>query len=137
MAPRTPTTGSRPAGEIIRGTGSFIGPVASPRVTESGEGDVTLDFVNADVADVAKAVLGDMATGLTNAVNGDPVMNDVFLSTGLGMAAPLLSSEAFFIGLGGSEGLRVSAAYDAAFSTQTGIFGNVLGAGQAQYDKNH
>jgi general secretion pathway protein D len=53
--------------------------VASPRVTESGEGDVTLDFVNADVTDVAKAVLGD--TLKLNYVVGSTVQGTVTLQT--------------------------------------------------------
>ncbi|HXC56394.1 MAG TPA: type II secretion system secretin GspD [Rhizomicrobium sp.] len=50
-----------PPPEIVRGTGHLVGH-ATPHVTEStiGEdGGITLNFINADVRDVAKAVFGD------------------------------------------------------------------------------
>lgn len=52
----------RPTAEIFRGSGSFV--AASKTRHESGtsvdgDGGITLNFVNADVKDVAKAVLGD------------------------------------------------------------------------------
>ncbi len=48
--------------EIYRGTGSVIGvtpPSQEPTAEDGGNNDITLNFVNADVRDVAKAILGD------------------------------------------------------------------------------
>jgi general secretion pathway protein D len=46
--------------EIIPGSGQFTGnPRHSRAVATDAKGDITLNFVNADVKDVAKAVLGD------------------------------------------------------------------------------
>ncbi len=46
--------------QIIRGSGSFVGapPPKRPMLVVQGDG-ITLNFVNADVSEVAKAVLGD------------------------------------------------------------------------------
>ena len=56
----------RPSGPpvIEMGSGRFIGPVSeqgqpSPNISTTGA-DVTLDFVNVDVRDVARSVLGDL-----------------------------------------------------------------------------
>lgn len=49
-----------PKVEIIAGTGELPGTVTPRRQTSiSGEGDITLNFIAADIRDVAKAVLGD------------------------------------------------------------------------------
>lgn len=69
--------------EIVMGTGRFVSDTAtsasSPGVIASG-GDVTLDFVNVDVRDVARSVLGDLLK-LTYAV--DPALQtSVTLQTG-------------------------------------------------------
>ncbi|MFA5123650.1 type II secretion system secretin GspD [Zavarzinia sp.] len=50
--------------EIMPGTGRFMAP---PPVREAANGDITLNFTEAPVRDVAKAVLGDML-GLTYVV---------------------------------------------------------------------
>lgn len=57
--PAAPAT--LPHSEIIRGTGRLIGARHAPRVPSvPGEpANITLNFINADVKDVAKAVLGD------------------------------------------------------------------------------
>ncbi len=50
-----------PPPEIVRGTGNLTGH-SVPHVTESSvgeDGGITLNFINADVRDVAKAVFGD------------------------------------------------------------------------------
>jgi len=59
-------SGGRPSGPpvIEMGSGRFIGPVSeqgqpSPNISTTGA-DVTLDFVNVDVRDVARSVLGDL-----------------------------------------------------------------------------
>jgi len=55
-------TASEPAAssEIIPGSGQFTGnPRHSRSIATDAKGDITLNFVNADVKDVAKAVLGD------------------------------------------------------------------------------
>ncbi|MEI9988935.1 MAG: type II secretion system secretin GspD [Rhizomicrobium sp.] len=55
----TPSAGASPS-EIVRGNGRLVG--APPRHTFGNPGEpanITLNFVNADVKDVAKAVLGD------------------------------------------------------------------------------
>ncbi|HXY99652.1 MAG TPA: type II secretion system secretin GspD [Stellaceae bacterium] len=55
-APRRPVT------EIFRGTGSFLNPAAAGHegaTTVTGDGDISLNFVNADIREVAKAILGD------------------------------------------------------------------------------
>ena len=64
--PTTSTSVTPDAGptttEIYRGTGTVIGtspPARAPAVDSDGENDITLNFVNADVRDVAKAILGD------------------------------------------------------------------------------
>jgi general secretion pathway protein D len=43
---------------VLRGTGRFIGPVPRRAEAEEGGGGVTLNFVNAEIAEVARAVLG-------------------------------------------------------------------------------
>lgn len=51
-----------PVTEIYRGTGSVVGGKSDPPTSISSvdeQGDITLNFVNADVRDVAKAILGD------------------------------------------------------------------------------
>lgn len=52
-----------PTSEIFPGTGNLLGPAPRPaHRAETGiseQGDLTLNFVNADIKDVAKAVLGD------------------------------------------------------------------------------
>jgi general secretion pathway protein D len=50
-----------PSSEIISGTGQFTGSPSRhhPAAAVDPKGDITLNFVNADVKDVAKAVLGD------------------------------------------------------------------------------
>ena len=60
-APASSPIPDPPPPEIIRGTGHLVGH-SVPHVTEStiGEdGGITLNFINADVRDVAKAVFGD------------------------------------------------------------------------------
>ncbi len=51
-----------PVTQIFRGTGNVIGTAPSTQQTSASvtaQGDITLNFVNADVRDVAKAILGD------------------------------------------------------------------------------
>lgn len=51
-----------PQTQIFSGNGNFLGParrVPSAKTEINGEGDITLNFINADVKDVAKAILGD------------------------------------------------------------------------------
>jgi len=51
---------STPVTEIYRGTGNVVGEKPAASVSSVDEqGDITLNFVNADVRDVAKAILGD------------------------------------------------------------------------------
>jgi len=53
------TTPRRP--EIFSGTGSVVGNTSSGQGAESGEtGDITLSFVDADVHEVVRSVLGDV-----------------------------------------------------------------------------
>lgn len=57
-----PATPPAPGAEIFPGTGQFLGGQTgqnSAETTVTEEGDITLNFVNADVKDVAKTVLGD------------------------------------------------------------------------------
>jgi general secretion pathway protein D len=58
---KSSTSGRRPFAEIFRGTGNLV---ASQPVQRSASvntvGDFSMNFVNADVRDVAKAVLGDL-----------------------------------------------------------------------------
>ncbi len=60
-AAATPAAPEEPRSEIVRGTGELVGHpvphVSQGTVTE--DGGITLNFVNADVRDVAKAVFGD------------------------------------------------------------------------------
>ena len=69
------------ASEIIRGNGRMVrtpaSHVASTSISE--EGQITLNFVNADVRDVAKAVLGDFL-GLNYAI-GSTVQGTVTIQT--------------------------------------------------------
>lgn len=61
-APDPATSDSPPQTQIFSGNGNFLGPARrapSTRTEVNGEGDITLNFVNADVKDVAKAILGD------------------------------------------------------------------------------
>src|SRR5271157_3289004 len=60
LAPDAAVTQPTPA-SVFRGTGVFVHPpatVAGP-ARLSSEGEVTLNFANADVREVARAVLGD------------------------------------------------------------------------------
>lgn len=53
---------SSPTAEIFPGTGQFLGGQSAQtraETTVTDEGDITLNFVNADIKDVAKSVLGD------------------------------------------------------------------------------
>ncbi len=53
---------SGPVSQIYRGTGAVVGksPAANDEIASvDSQGDITLNFVNADVRDVAKAILGD------------------------------------------------------------------------------
>ena len=55
-------TQTQPVTQIYKGTGSVVGaasPAHSDAATADSQGDITLNFVNVDVRDVAKAVLGD------------------------------------------------------------------------------
>ncbi|PWR22816.1 type II secretion system secretin GspD [Zavarzinia aquatilis] len=70
IAPGRPDDGYQPLGtqtRIIRGTGQVLGAPAATNDDTAG-GDVSLNFTNAEVRDVAKAVLGDIL-GLTYAVD--------------------------------------------------------------------
>lgn len=70
LAPGRTDDGYRPVGtqtRIIRGTGQVLG-APTPETEDTAGGDVSLNFTNADVRDVAKAVLGDIL-GLTYAVD--------------------------------------------------------------------
>lgn len=68
--------------EIIPGSGNFVGAGPPPHVVStavSDDGGITLNFVNADVRDVAKAVLGDFL-GLNYAI-GANVQGTVTMQT--------------------------------------------------------
>ncbi|MCW0180780.1 MAG: type II secretion system secretin GspD [Zavarzinia sp.] len=70
IAPGRTESGAQPAGtrtRVIRGTGQVLGAAPAPGGEATG-GDVSLNFTNAEVRDVAKAVLGDIL-GLTYAVD--------------------------------------------------------------------
>jgi general secretion pathway protein D len=57
-----PENSAEPKVELYPGTGSFTnarGNNNEPRTTVGEQGDITLNFVNTDVKDVAKAILGD------------------------------------------------------------------------------
>jgi general secretion pathway protein D len=57
----TQITGGQLAGTVARGTGNFVGMPSRVRriASVNPAGDITLNFLNADIRDVAKAVLGD------------------------------------------------------------------------------
>lgn len=58
----SPTEPLEAKSEMYPGTGSFVHPAPAhrePRTTVGEQGDITLNFINTDVKDVAKAVLGD------------------------------------------------------------------------------
>lgn len=60
-SPAIPAVPAAKTNEIIRGTGSFVGaPPPTRRKAGNPDTGATLNFVNADVRDVAKAVLGDL-----------------------------------------------------------------------------
>lgn len=70
LAPGRAEAGPLPTGtrtRVIRGTGQVLG-APTVRTGETAGGDVSLNFTNAEVRDVAKAVLGDIL-GLTYAVD--------------------------------------------------------------------
>src|ERR1700730_707464 len=56
-----PRPNAQPSSTIARGTGNFVGMPSRVRriASVNPEGDITLNFLNADVRDVAKAILGD------------------------------------------------------------------------------
>ena len=61
LNPSSSDAGSSAGGEIYRGTGTFVGKVghaAAPSAEKPDDG-TALNFVNADIAEVAKTVLGD------------------------------------------------------------------------------
>lgn len=71
----------QPLAEIYRGTGRFVGDVparTSASLSESG-GEITLNFVNADIADVMRSVLGDFLE--INYVIGPDVRGNVTIQT--------------------------------------------------------
>jgi general secretion pathway protein D len=53
--------------EIIRGTGEVVGSPARPSTVPQGKGEITLNFENAAISDVVRAVLGDLL-GLNYAI---------------------------------------------------------------------
>ena len=58
---RTRAGTGRAADTVIRGSGRFLGPAASRvDVDTTPEGDVTLNFVNADIREVVRSVLGQI-----------------------------------------------------------------------------
>jgi general secretion pathway protein D len=61
-APSLPPAPPPPAAQIIRGSGASFGAVGSSHhaAVTAAEGDVGLNFVNADIAEIAKGVLGDL-----------------------------------------------------------------------------
>ncbi|HLY59106.1 MAG TPA: type II secretion system secretin GspD [Stellaceae bacterium] len=61
LGPPSATVPAPRADQIIRGSGVFVGhePPARPGLETDDSDGITLNFVNADVAEVAKAVLGD------------------------------------------------------------------------------
>jgi len=58
--------------EILRGTQRFVGAPSRPRAANMADGTVSLNFINVDVRDAAKAILGDVL-GLNHSV--DPAVN--------------------------------------------------------------
>lgn len=73
---------SRQIAEIFRGTGQFVSETPNPRTAASviDEGDaITLNFVNADIADVMKSVLGEFLE--INYVIGPDVKGTVTIQT--------------------------------------------------------
>lgn len=61
LNPSSDVAGASAEGEIYRGTGSFVGKSGRVAVLSAAKPDdgTALNFVNADIADVAKTVLGD------------------------------------------------------------------------------
>lgn len=62
LIPQTASQPREPSVEIYPGTGNFVGASPQRRQAETavdGKGSITLNFVVADIRDVAKAVLGD------------------------------------------------------------------------------
>lgn len=55
----SPPASSAPQAEMYPGTGALVKSRSVARATTGEQGDITLNFVNSDVKDVAKAVLGD------------------------------------------------------------------------------
>lgn len=53
---------SLPAYELYQGNGRFMSlePLSRPEVSESEEGDITLNFQEAEIAEVVKTILGDI-----------------------------------------------------------------------------
>ncbi len=45
---------------VVEGTGDVIGSVPKEKVVTAGKGDVTLNFANAAISEVVRAVLGDV-----------------------------------------------------------------------------
>ena len=58
--------------EILRGNQRFVGAAPRQRAATAADGTVSLNFVNVDVRDAAKAILGDVL-GLNHSV--DPAVN--------------------------------------------------------------
>jgi len=66
-----PSATGQPIAEIYPGTGALLGaPEARPEAATEGEADITLNFANADIRDVAKAILDDYL-GLNYEIAGD------------------------------------------------------------------
>lgn len=71
-----------PVAEIFRGSGRLVGEAPEARVAASlsdADGEITLNFVNADIADVMKSVLGEFLE--INYVIGPAVRGPVTIQT--------------------------------------------------------
>jgi general secretion pathway protein D len=96
---------ARTAGGVYPGTGRLVGEApprpAAPQIATMPNGDVTLNFVDADLREVIRAILGDMLGA--NYVVDPAVQGAVTMQTSRPMApAALLSTLEQILGLNGA-----------------------------------
>ncbi|MDI3324159.1 type II secretion system secretin GspD [Pontibacterium granulatum] len=85
---RTTEINEAPSQEFYQGTGSMVNlGVASRDAIEPGEGDITLNFQDAEIGEVVKTILGDILQ--KNYVLDEDVRGSVYLQT----SRPLSSDE--------------------------------------------
>jgi general secretion pathway protein D len=133
--PSVAATRRREAPTMVRGTGNFAGVIAAPGVVEQAQGDIVMNFVNADIQDVAKAILGDLLK--VNYVIDPKVQGTITVQTSAALSrAALLPTLEHVLRLNGAAlvpmdgaGYRIVPLADAPRGAPRGTVGRTPGAG--------